>query len=118
MRSYLRPKRTTIVRLKPDLVIVERLPNNAMEQLKSAGMRVNQVFLGNVQDNLRMMEAIADVLRDWQDRGKALTVKVRTALDRVRTEGAAHKRKTCLFIVGRTPRAIGGHGRCGQGFLY
>ena len=33
--SYLRPNVETIVRLKPDLVIVERLPNNAMEQLKS-----------------------------------------------------------------------------------
>jgi ABC-type hemin transport system substrate-binding protein len=112
--SYLRPNVETIVRLKPDLVIVERLPNNAMEQLKSAGMRVNQVFLGNVQDNLRMMEAIA-VATNAQDRGKALTVKVRTALDRVRAEGAAHKRKTCLFIVGRTPGQLEGMVAVGKG---
>lgn len=112
--SYLRPNVETIVRLKPDLVIVERLPNNAMEQLKSAGMRVNQVFLGNVQDNLRMMEAIA-VATNAQDRGKALTAKVRAALDRVRTEGATHKRKTCLFIVGRTPGQLEGMVAVGKG---
>jgi iron complex transport system substrate-binding protein len=112
--SYLRPNVETIVRLKPDLVIVERLPNNAMEQLKTAGMRVNQVLLGNVQDNLRMMEAIA-VAANSQDRGKALTAKVRTALDRVRTEGATHKRKTCLFIVGRTPGQLEGMVAVGKG---
>jgi iron complex transport system substrate-binding protein len=100
--SYLRPNVETIVRLKPDIVIVERLPNNAMEQLKIAGIRVNPVVVGNVQDNLRMMEAIA-AATNAQDRGKALTSKIRTALDRVRADGAAHKRKTCLFIVGRTP---------------
>jgi iron complex transport system substrate-binding protein len=100
--SYLRPNVETIVRLKPDIVIVERLPNNATEQLKIAGIRVNPVVVGNVQDNLRMMEAIA-AATNAQDRGKALTSKIRTALDRVRADGAAHKRKTCLFIVGRTP---------------
>jgi iron complex transport system substrate-binding protein len=112
--SYLRPNVETIVRLKPDLVIVERLPNNAMEQLKNAGMRVNQVVLGNVQDNLQMMEAIA-VATNAQDRGKALTAKVRAALDGVRTEGAAHKRKTCLFIVGRTPGQLEGMVAVGKG---
>ena len=112
--SYLRPNVETIVRLKPDLVIVERLPNNAMEQLKTAGMRVNQVVLGNVQDNLRMMEAIASAT-NTQDRGKALTAKVRGALDRVRTEGATHKRKTCLFIVGRTPGQLEGMVAVGKG---
>ncbi len=112
--SYLRPNVETIVRLKPDLVIVERLPNNAMEQLKTAGMRVNQVVLGNVQDNLRMMEAIASAT-NTQDRGKALTAKVRAALDRVRTEGATHKRKTCLFIVGRTPGQLEGMVAVGKG---
>ena len=112
--SYLRPNVETIVRLKPDLVIVERLPNNAMEQLKTAGMRVNQVLLGNVQDNLRMMEAIA-MAANAQDRGKALTAKVRTALDRVRAEGATHKRKTCLFIVGRTPGQLEGMVAVGKG---
>jgi iron complex transport system substrate-binding protein len=100
--SYLRPNVETIVRLKPDIVIVERLPNNATEQLKIAGIRVNPVVVGNVQDNLRMMEAIA-AATNAQDRGKALTSKIRTALDRVRADGAAHERKTCLFIVGRTP---------------
>lgn len=112
--SYLRPNVETIVRLKPDLVIVEQLPNNAMQQLSGAGVRVKQVALGNVQDNLRMMESIA-AATNRQSQGEALTARIRGALDQVRHESAKRPRRTCLFVVGRTPGQLEGMVAVGKG---
>ena len=60
--SYLRPNVEAIVRLRPDLVIVERLPNSVLEQLKITGIKVITVGPGDVEQNLKLMETVAQAV--------------------------------------------------------
>jgi len=112
--SYLRPNVETIVRLRPDLVIVERLPNSVLDQLKIAGINVISVGVGDVEANLKLMETVATAA-GLAPKGRALTSSVREQLESIRKANASKKRQTAAFIVGRVPGRLEGLIAVGRG---
>lgn len=105
--SWLHPNTEMIVRLKPDLVIVERLPNQVLTQLEGSGIRVQPVIIGDVQANLKLIETVA-AATGTHDRGAKLVESIRTSLKKIESETKPLKRRTVIFIVGRTPGRLEG----------
>ena len=112
--SYLAPNIEAIVRLKPDLVFIERLPNRAVEQLQGSAFRVQPIVTGDLEANLRMMETIAAAAGAAQ-KGKDLTASIRAELRRIEAQAAKLERRAVLFIVGRTPGRLEGMVAVGKG---
>ncbi|MDX1980725.1 MAG: helical backbone metal receptor [Bryobacteraceae bacterium] len=112
--TYLKPNVEAIVRLRPDLVFIERLPNQAIGQLQSSGIRVVTLATGNVETNLRMIESIA-AAANRPAAGRALAKRVRTELNEIAAASKSRSPKTVVFIVGRTPGLLEGMIAVGKG---
>ena len=112
--SYLKPNVETILRLRPDLVIMERLPGHALEQLRTSGVRVVQVTYGDVAANLRAIDVIA-LATNRVEAGSAEKSKITAALSQVEAAAKALPRRTVLFLVGRTPGRLDGMVAVGKG---
>jgi iron complex transport system substrate-binding protein len=105
--TYLQPNVEAILRLKPDLVILEKLAPQALEQLARAGVTVRRIDTGDVATNLKMMEDIAEAV-NLRDLGLALSRKVRAELRSIAASTAGKKKKRVVFVVGRTPGRLDG----------
>ncbi len=112
--TYLQPNVEAIIRLKPDLVIIERLAPQALEKLKAAGLRVRRIDTGNVATNLRMIEDIATAVQ-LPEAGLALSKRIATQLAAVEASTASRKKLRVTFIVGRTPGRLEGIIAVGKG---
>ncbi len=112
--SYLKPHVETILRLRPDFVIMERLPGHALEQLRTSGVRVVQVTYGDVAANLRAIDVIAEAT-NRVEAGGAEKAQIAAALNRVEAAAKARERRTVLFILGRTPGRLDGMVAVGKG---
>lgn len=105
--SYLRPNVEAILRLRPDLVIMEKLPDQAIEQLKGSRVEVKQVSTGDLPTNLQMMVDIA-AAANVRSRGETLKAKVLTDIENVRQQSKQQPKLGVIFIVGRTPGRLEG----------
>lgn len=105
--SYLRPNVEAILRLRPDLVIMEKLPDQAIEQLKASRVEVKQVSTGDLPTNLQMMVDIA-VAANVRSRGETLKAKVLADIENVRRQSKQQPKLEVIFIVGRTPGRLEG----------
>jgi iron complex transport system substrate-binding protein len=105
--TYLQPNVEAILRLKPDLVILEKLAPQALDQLKRAGIPVRRIDTGNVATNLKMMEDIADSI-GLRQAGLELTQKVRAQFKSIAASTASKPKKRVVFIVGRNPGRLEG----------
>lgn len=112
--SYLQPNVEAIVRLRPDLVFMEQLPNQAIAQLQRFGVRVVKVATGDVATNLKMMETIAGAA-GAKPQGEALVARVRRGLAEVAEQSKGKSRQKVLFLVGRTPGRLEGMVAVGKG---
>ena len=112
--SYLTPNIEAIIRLQPDLVFIERLPNRAIDQLQGGKFRVEPVVTGDLEANLRMIETIASAA-GVPAKGKELTASIRADLLRIADHAAKLERRTVLFVVGRAPGRLEGMVAVGRG---
>jgi iron complex transport system substrate-binding protein len=112
--SWLRPNTEMIVRLKPDLVIVERLPNDVLAQLQGSGIRVQPVIIGDIDANLKLIQDVANAIGSG-DRGAKLVESIRVSLSKIETETKPLKAKSVIFLVGRNPGRLEGMVAVGKG---
>ena len=112
--TYLQPNVEAILRLKPDLVIMERLAPQTLEKLKTAGIQVRRIDTGNVATNLKMIEDIADAVQ-IPAVGIALSKRIASQLAAVEASTASRKKLRMVFIVGRTPGRLEGIIAVGKG---
>lgn len=112
--SYLRPNVEAIVRLRPDLVIVERLPNSILDQLGVTGIKVITVGPGDVEQNIKLMETVSSAA-GLAEQGRKLTAGIRAELAKVKQAGSAKPPRTVMFIVGRVPGRLEGMIAVGRG---
>ena len=112
--TYLQPNVEAILRLRPDMVIIERLAAPAIEKLRSAGIRVQQITTGDVTMNLRMIEEIA-AAAEVPEKGKALSLQLSTALRELESAVGSRAKRRVVFIVGRTPGRLEGMIAVGKG---
>jgi len=98
--TFLKPDAETIARLKPDLVLIHKGPNNVLTQLRTLGIKtavVDRASLPGVFASIREISTAADVA----DRGERLASDVTAGLDRVKASVAGRTRRKILIIVGR-----------------
>ena len=112
--TYLQPNVESILRLHPDLVIMEKLAPAALDKLRIAGIRVVQISTGDVRTNLRMIAEIGAAAGE-ADKGTALEAKVAAELEVLRKSNAILPRKRIVFVVGRTPDRLDGMVAVGKG---
>ena len=105
--SYMRPNAEVIARLKPDLVIVQRLPNNLSTNLTQLGLAVAEVDTGDLEKNIAAIWEIGRAAH-LPDAADKLVSRIRADLDSIRREHSAKSKRAVLFIVGRTPGRLEG----------
>jgi iron complex transport system substrate-binding protein len=112
--TWLKPNAEVIVRLRPDLVIVQRLPNNLSEQLKTLRVPIVEVENGDLARNFETIRQIGRAA-GLSDRADALIQRIRSDLDAIRHVAKTGTPRTVLFIVGRTPGRLEGLVAVGKG---
>lgn len=112
--TFLQPNLEVILRLRPDLVVIQKNPVRLGERLEAMGLKtveVDQPSVEAVFDSIRRIGAAAGV----PDRAVALEKRLRQALDAIREKTAALPPRSVMFVVGRTPNAIEGLVAVGHG---
>jgi iron complex transport system substrate-binding protein len=112
--SYLRPNAEVIARLHPDLVVIQRLPNNVSISLRQLGLAVTEIDTGDLSKNL---DAIREIGRaaGVDAAAEKLVSGIQANLDAIRRAHTAKPKRTVFFIVGRTPGRLEGIVAVGSG---
>lgn len=105
--TYITPNIETIARLRPDLVILQKLPNSSASKLTDLGLPVIEVDSGNLQQNLDNILAIGKATQSTAAAAR-LVGNIRQQLDALRQSAAKRKPRSVVFIVGRTPGKLEG----------
>jgi iron complex transport system substrate-binding protein len=112
--TFLQPNIEVILRLKPDLVVIQKNPVRLGERLESMGLKtieVDQPTVEAVFDSIRRIGAAAGA----PERAAALERQMRAELEAIRRKVAGRAPPRAVFIVGRNPNAIEGLVAVGQG---
>lgn len=104
--TYMTPNIETIARLRPDLVILQKLPNSSAGKLTDLGLKVVELDSGDLQLNLDNIVAIGRAT-GVADRAEKLVANIRQQLESLRAKSAQRKRSV-VFVVGRTPGKLEG----------
>jgi len=112
--SYMRPNAEAILRLKPDLVILQTENAQIEERLARVGVRTVVVKNRNLRELLDSILVIGRAA-GAEARAVALTSRIEQELDAIRRKTAGRARRSLLFIVGRTPGRLEGLIAAGRG---
>lgn len=104
--TYLKPNIEVIARLKPNLVIVQKLPNSAREQLQALSIPVAEVNSGKLKQNLDSILAIGKAA-GAEPAARSLIARIDNELAALRVSKSGQGRSVA-FIVGRTPGRLEG----------
>jgi iron complex transport system substrate-binding protein len=111
--TYLKPNAEVIARLRPDLVLVLKLPNNIDEQLQTLRLKVVEIDTGDLDRNLESMREIGQAA-GVPERAEDLVARIRSDLDALKSGGRGWQRRV-LFVVGRNPGRLEGIVAVGRG---
>ena len=112
--TYLRPNVEAIVALRPDLVILQPLPDSAGPQLARLKLNILDVDHGNLEYSLSAIQTIGNRCGAG-DRAAKLILEMRSRLDAIRQRTSKAPRRSLVFIVGRTPGRVDGLIAVGKG---
>jgi iron complex transport system substrate-binding protein len=112
--SYLRPNVEAIMGLRPDLVIVQSLPDSVLPRLQQMKLNTLSVDHGKLEHTLTSIQTIGDRC-GVPDRARALVANIRARLDAVRQRTSRAPRRSLIFVVGRTPGRLEGMVVVGRG---
>ena len=112
--TYIQPNVETIVRLKPDLVLVHKQQPTVIAQLNRLGLRTLALSNTSLDDVFTSIREVGSALGLSVDAAK-LEKSMRARMDDLRRNNAARPQKTLLFIVGRTPGRLEGLVAVGKG---
>ena len=105
--TYLKPNVEVIARLKPDLVIVQSLPNSVRDQLQGLSIPVAEVKSGDLQQNLDSILAIGKAA-GVEPAAHAVIDRIHQQLAALRNSKSGKAPRSVAFIVGRTPGKLEG----------
>lgn len=105
--TYLKPNAEVIARLKPDLVIVQQLPNSVRAQLESLSIRVAEIDSGDLSQNLNSIVAIGRAV-GAEAAARTLVDRINSQLGALRDARLGQPPRTVAFVVGRTPGRLEG----------
>jgi iron complex transport system substrate-binding protein len=105
--QLLHPDIETILALHPDLVVVEKIPNQLQEKLQRLHIRAISVAHNTVEDVLQSDEMIAQAA-GVPEAAVRLNQHVEQELQAVRVKTAHFPRWKAVFVVGHSPGKLSG----------
>ncbi len=106
--TFLKPNVEVIARLKPDLVIVQRLPNPVRAQLQGLSIPVAEFdSKGDLRQNLDSILSIGKAA-GVEPAARALISRIEGRLAALRSKNAGRNPRSVVFIVGRNPGELQG----------
>jgi iron complex transport system substrate-binding protein len=113
--SYLSPNVEAIAKLQPDLVVVHAEQKQVLAQMARLGMRTLAVRNTSLEDTLQSAREIGAAI-GLTEAGVKLETSLRSQLREIEQAAAKRtKRRTLLFVVGRTPGRLDGMIAVGRG---
>jgi iron complex transport system substrate-binding protein len=103
--TFLDPDPERIARLKPDLVIVHKLPNQLTNRLRALHIPYAEVDLGGLTDAYSEIRQVGAATGTKQEAEKLLTT-IRSGLDHVHAQAEGRKRPRVIFVIGRDPGTL------------
>jgi iron complex transport system substrate-binding protein len=103
--TYLRPDAERIARLKPDLVIVHKLPNDLTNRLAALHIAYAEVDRGGLTDAYSEIRQIGEATGAKEQAEKLITT-MNTRLDEIRAQTAEKKKPRVIFVIGRDPGTL------------
>jgi len=103
--TFLRPDAERIARLKPDLVIVNKLPNDLTNRLAALHIPYAEVDQGGLTDAYSEIREIGEAA-GAKERADKLVATMRSRLDHIRTQMAGKKKPRVIFVIGRDPGTL------------
>ncbi|MBK5294669.1 MAG: cobalamin-binding protein [Acidobacteriia bacterium] len=105
--TYLNPDAETILSLRPDLVIVQKLPGGLADKLRRLNLRVVEVGHGDLAATLASFRQIGEAA-GVPAQADALVASIRARLARIGKATRSRPRRSVTFIVGRIPDQLSG----------
>jgi iron complex transport system substrate-binding protein len=112
--SYTRPNVETIIGLRPDLVILQNVPESPAALMQRMGLNVLMLEQGDLQRTYASIRAIGG-RAGVPDRAEKLVAEISARLEAVRKRNAQTQRRSLVFIVGRVPGKLDGLIAVGKG---
>ena len=103
--DFASPNLETILRLRPDLVVLLSDRGDVREKLRPFHIPLLVLTQNTLSDIFDSIHRLADRI-GCADEGRALASRLRAELDRVRAGQSGRPRPRVLFIVSRTPGAL------------
>jgi iron complex transport system substrate-binding protein len=100
--TYLRPDAERIARLKPDLVIVHKLPNDLTNRLAALHIAYAEVDRGGLTDAYEEIREIGDATGAKTQADKLIET-MRARLDQIHAQTEGKKKSRVIFVIGRDP---------------
>jgi iron complex transport system substrate-binding protein len=103
--TYIQPNIEAIVRLRPDLVLLERASNEVANRLQSFGIRYAEVPHGSLAETFAGMNVIARAA-GAPERGTVLVSRLQAGLEAIRQRAATLPKVRVIMIVDRRPGTL------------
>ena len=103
--TFLRPDAESIARLKPDLVIVHKLPNDLTNRLAALHIAYAEVEGGGLTDAYEEIREIGEAA-GAKEQAEKLIATMRARLDQVHAQTAGKKKPRVIFVIGRDPGTL------------
>jgi iron complex transport system substrate-binding protein len=103
--TFLRPDPERIARLKPDLVIVHKLPNDLTDRLSALHIRYSEVDGGGLTDAYTEIQQIGEATGE-KEQAEKLVATMHSRLDHIHAQTAGKKKPRVIFVIGRDPGTL------------
>lgn len=103
--TFLRPDAESIARLKPDLVIVHKLPNELTNRLAALHIAYAEVDRGGLIDAYSEIRQIGEAT-GAKPQAEKLIARIRARLDQIHAQTAGKKKVNVIFVIGRDPGTL------------
>jgi iron complex transport system substrate-binding protein len=103
--DFASPNIETILRLRPDLVVLLSDRGDVLEKLRPFHLKTLVLTQNTLEDIFDSIRTLADRI-GCSEKGRALTQRLSSQLEEIRADQEGHPRPRVLFIVSRTPGAL------------
>jgi iron complex transport system substrate-binding protein len=105
--TFLKPDPELIARLKPDLVILHKLPNDVADRLDALHIKYAVVDRGGLTDAFTEIQQIGTAA-GVTTQAAALVAKIHGRLEQIRFQASKVNKPTVVFVIGREPGTLSG----------
>ncbi|MBM3813543.1 MAG: ABC transporter substrate-binding protein [Acidimicrobiia bacterium] len=112
--TFMHPNAETILSLKPDLVLMQRVPGETSERLRRLGLNVVEIGHGDLEHTLASIVEIGKAAGAEQ-KAHELVREIRGRFERVKKATEGKPRRSVVFVVGRMPGQLAGMVVVGKG---